>query len=187
MDCYFDFLHDVFTFSLLHLTLIFHFHSSFLHFLRYNTQMNKHCHHHGFTLVELMVVIAIISILTSIITTSFSTARSKARDAKRISDLGHIQLALELYYDRCKEYPTTSPLDINDNNGCPPGITLGTFISKIPTTPVPASGIDYLYDYAVDDSNGSQDYILQIHLENNNDPRLFRRQRCADSHRDSFA
>jgi prepilin-type N-terminal cleavage/methylation domain-containing protein len=59
----------------------------------------------GFTLVELMVVIAIIAILTGIITTNFTSSRAKARDAKRISDLGHIQLAIELYFDRCKQYP----------------------------------------------------------------------------------
>jgi prepilin-type N-terminal cleavage/methylation domain-containing protein len=59
----------------------------------------------GFTLVELIVVIAIIGILTGIVTTNFASSRSRARDAKRISDLGHIQLALELYFDRCKQYP----------------------------------------------------------------------------------
>jgi prepilin-type N-terminal cleavage/methylation domain-containing protein len=59
----------------------------------------------GFTLVELLVVIAIIAILTGIVATNFTSARSRARDAKRVSDLGHIQLAIELYFDRCKQYP----------------------------------------------------------------------------------
>jgi prepilin-type N-terminal cleavage/methylation domain-containing protein len=66
----------------------------------------------GFTLVELIVVIAIIGILTGIVTTNFASSRSRARDAKRISDLGHIQLALELYFDRCKQYPQEEPASV---------------------------------------------------------------------------
>jgi prepilin-type N-terminal cleavage/methylation domain-containing protein len=65
----------------------------------------SHTPQKGFTLVELLVVIAIIAILTGIVATNFTSARSRARDAKRISDLGHIQLAIELYFDRCKQYP----------------------------------------------------------------------------------
>lgn len=53
----------------------------------------------GFTLIELLVVIAIIGILSSVVLASLSAARMKARDAKRISDLGQIATALELYND----------------------------------------------------------------------------------------
>lgn len=44
----------------------------------------------GFTLVELLVVIAVIGVLSSIILVGFSGSRAKARDAKRISDLQNI-------------------------------------------------------------------------------------------------
>jgi prepilin-type N-terminal cleavage/methylation domain-containing protein len=63
----------------------------------------------GFTLIELLVVIAIIGILSSVVLASLSTARQKSRDAKRISDLGQVQLALELYFDRIQSYPSTTP------------------------------------------------------------------------------
>jgi prepilin-type N-terminal cleavage/methylation domain-containing protein len=63
----------------------------------------------GFTLIELLVVIAIIGILSSVVLASLSTARQKSRDAKRISDIGQIQLALELYFDRVQSYPSTTP------------------------------------------------------------------------------
>jgi len=53
----------------------------------------------GFTLIELLVVIAIIGILASIVLASLDTARKKGRDARRVSDLKQIQLALELYAD----------------------------------------------------------------------------------------
>lgn len=76
----------------------------------------------GFTLIELLVVIAIIGILSSVVLASLNSARQKSRDARRISDVGQIQLALELYFDDNQEYadnvavlvPTylgTQPLD----------------------------------------------------------------------------
>ena len=63
----------------------------------------------GFTLIELLVVIAIIGILSSVVLASLSTARQKSRDAKRISDVGQIQLALELFFDASQSYPSTTP------------------------------------------------------------------------------
>ena len=80
----------------------------------------------GFTLIELLVVIAIIGILASVVLASLNSARSKGRDAKRISDVKQLQLALELGYDAAQQYPlalTTAAL-----------VTPG-YISVIPTDP----------------------------------------------------
>ncbi len=52
----------------------------------------------GFTLIELLVVISIIGILSSVVLASLNSARAKARDARRMSDLNSIQIALEMYY-----------------------------------------------------------------------------------------
>jgi len=62
----------------------------------------------GFTLIELLVVIAIIGVLASIVLASLNTARRKSRDARRISDIKQIQLALELFFDSqlVPTYPT---------------------------------------------------------------------------------
>lgn len=51
----------------------------------------------GFTLIELMVVIAIIGLLATIITASLGSARAKSRDARRVADIRIIQTALQLY------------------------------------------------------------------------------------------
>jgi prepilin-type N-terminal cleavage/methylation domain-containing protein len=77
--------------------------------------------HRGFTLVELLVVIAIIGILASIISVSLGTSRAKGRDAKRISDIRTIQLALEEYY--------------NDNNSYPTGIYSNQLANYLPSVP----------------------------------------------------
>jgi prepilin-type N-terminal cleavage/methylation domain-containing protein len=124
----------------------------------------------GFTLIELLVVVAIISLLTGIILTSLTGSKAKSRDAERVSDLGQIQLALELYFDRCHQYPlsllTTAhdgcPVDVNSN----PLVTLGSYISVIPTPPAGAS--QPAYDYAVNNATTPTDYILHAKLESSN-------------------
>ena len=52
----------------------------------------------GFTLIEMLVVVAIIGLLSSVIIIGLGGSRAKARDAKRISDLRQIQSALEIAY-----------------------------------------------------------------------------------------
>lgn len=121
----------------------------------------------AFTVIELLIVVAIMGILTAIVTTNFATSKSKSRDTKRISDIGQIQLALELFFDRCNQYPVVSGTlpDINAANGCPIGITLANFISKIPSAPNSGE----IYEYGVNSSSGVPlDYVLKTVLENNN-------------------
>jgi prepilin-type N-terminal cleavage/methylation domain-containing protein len=52
----------------------------------------------GFTLLELMVVIAIIGILAAIVLASLSAARTKARDVSVKSEMHNIRSAADLYY-----------------------------------------------------------------------------------------
>jgi prepilin-type N-terminal cleavage/methylation domain-containing protein len=94
----------------------------------------KKSYKRGFTLIELLVVIAIIGILSSIVLASLNSARQKGRDARRISDIKQLQLALELSYDANGSYPT--------------GLTTGAlvtpgYITTIPTDPVSLLGYAY--------------------------------------------
>ena len=93
----------------------------------------------GFTLIELLVVIAIIGVLSSVVLASLNTARQKSRDARRIADLKQIQLALELFYDASRSYPTA----LNTANL----VTLG-YISTVPTDPLSTTGTPIPYQYA---------------------------------------
>jgi type II secretion system protein G len=92
----------------------------------------------GFTLIELLVVIAIIGILSSIVLASLNSARQKGRDARRVSDIKQLQLALELYYDSNQTYPASPGTGADSIEEL---VTDG-FISTIPTDP---NGSDYLY------------------------------------------
>lgn len=119
----------------------------------------------AFTIMELLVTVAIIALLSGIIMANLSGSRGKARDAQRVSDLGQLQLAMSLYFDRCNSYP--SSLATTVNNGCPTGVTLGTFIATIPTPPSGAG--QSAYDYATL-SSGSvvTNYVLHAVLEQYN-------------------
>lgn len=60
----------------------------------------------GFTLMELIVVIAIITLVTSLILVGLKNAQVQARHARRVADLKQIQKALQLYYqDHNDAYP----------------------------------------------------------------------------------
>lgn len=67
----------------------------------------------GFTLIEIIVVMAIIGILASMIGSSFISSQMKGRDGRRKADLKQISNALELYandhpYNGNSRYPSHS-------------------------------------------------------------------------------
>ena len=62
----------------------------------------------GFTLIELMIVVAIIAILAGILIPNFVNARSQAQTAACESNLRSIATALELYYADNQIYPTAA-------------------------------------------------------------------------------
>jgi general secretion pathway protein G len=96
-------------------------------------------HSRGFTLIELLVVIAIIGILSAVVLASLNGARKKGRDARRISDLKQIQLALEMYYDfsGTNEYPEEV------SNGVPSAALAPAYISTAPTDPQTGAAYPY--------------------------------------------
>ncbi len=59
----------------------------------------------GFTLIEMLVVVAIIGLLSSAVLVGLSEARTRARDARRIADIREIQNGLENYYFTNGTYP----------------------------------------------------------------------------------
>ncbi len=75
----------------------------------------------GFTLIEMLVVVAIIGLLSSVVVVGVGSARQRARDARRISDIRQIQNLLENAYVGAGAYPANltglpAPRDPSTNN-----------------------------------------------------------------------
>lgn len=62
----------------------------------------------GFTIVEVVIVIAVIAILAAIVLANYSVAQGKARDTRRVSNLSSISEALTSYRLRFGDSATTS-------------------------------------------------------------------------------
>ena len=62
----------------------------------------------GFTLVELMIVVAIIGILAAIAIPQFAKYRARAYNSAALSDLRNLKTDLEGYYAEWQEYPENS-------------------------------------------------------------------------------
>jgi prepilin-type N-terminal cleavage/methylation domain-containing protein len=98
----------------------------------------------GFTLIEVLVVIAIIGILSSVVLASLSIARMKSRDAKRIAELGQLALALELYFDVNQSYPSTTPVGYS---GADAAVQFLTTLNFLPPQQLPPVGSEPTYLY----------------------------------------
>lgn len=117
----------------------------------------------GFTLIELIVVIAILGILAALISGNFISSLKKGRDARRKADLQQIQKALESYYEDNLTYPNTLPAS-GTSLTHPDSEVNKTYMLKIPSDPMENSG--YKYEYATEDG---KNYKLYSCIENNLD------------------
>ena len=59
----------------------------------------------GFTLIELMIVIAIIGILAAIAIPQFSSYRAKSFNTASVSDVKNARTDLEAYFSENEKYP----------------------------------------------------------------------------------
>ncbi|KKR28617.1 MAG: LspG (Type II protein secretion LspG pseudopilin) [Candidatus Woesebacteria bacterium GW2011_GWA1_39_8] len=98
----------------------------------------------GFTLVELLTVMAIIAILAAASLFGLNGARESARDTKRKSDLEAVRSALELYKADCGVYPPNGILVFGSNFIGPGSCGTNTYMSNVPQDPI--SGRQYSYN-----------------------------------------
>lgn len=99
--------------------------------------MKKRTFQSGLTMIEILIVTAIIGILVIIAITTLPQQLNKARDGRRKSDLQKIKIAFENYYSDNDCYPDP---DILDNCG---GTELSPYLATIPCDP--QTETKYLY------------------------------------------
>ena len=136
----------------------------------------------GFTLIEILIVVAIISILASIVLVGIGPTEQLGRDARRVSDLHQVQTALELYYAKCGNYPGPAVNDsvcqaylgltggYGENGANPPAATslIGSITaSDIGVKTMPNDPQKNKKYYYATEANGVS-YILGAILENKN-------------------
>ena len=63
--------------------------------------------HYGFTLVEIIIVVAVIGILASISLVSYSGVKERSRAEKASANAATVKKVVENYYSRNNIYPTT--------------------------------------------------------------------------------
>ena len=101
---------------------------------------------HGFTLVELMVVIVILGLLATIVAVNVIPSGEKAKVIKAKTDISTIEGALDTYKLQNDVYPTTSQ-GLQALVSAPPGADpakyqRGGYIKRLPNDPW---GRPYLY------------------------------------------
>lgn len=97
--------------------------------------MRYHRAQAGFTLIELIVVVAILGILTAILIPNFVRARSSSKLATCQLDLRNIAAGLELYYVENQNYPTTGGWDST--------LMAGGYMRAVPRSPIDQASYGY--------------------------------------------
>lgn len=146
---------------------------------------------HGFSLIELLVTIAIIATIIGLAVPNFLGARSRARDARRKGEMRQFQSAVQLYYNDYKIFPADSggPLynlvngcGANGTTACPCNSSVdfaagGTGCGTVYMTQFPNEFGTSMYYYQRSSGAG---YCLKVPLENASDSDIVASQgRCA--------
>lgn len=120
----------------------------------------------GFTLIELIVVVAIIAVLSSIVVTQFSSAQMKSRDARRIEDVVQIKKALSLYQVDNTQFPVETVVVIITGVDSFSTTLIGSgAMSAVPTDPRHP-----VTSYTYQSNSAGSDYDLTFCLEGNTIP-----------------
>jgi len=115
----------------------------------------------GFTILELLVVVAIIAMLSAVTLVLLSGAREKSRDATRVAQLRQVENALNLYFTNHNRFPIeTLAVTITGSDSFSTALISDEAIAEVSADPAHPS---YTYTYQ-SDSLGSS-YTITFCLE----------------------
>lgn len=109
----------------------------------------------GFTLIEILIAVAIIAVLTAVTLSSAAALQKNSRDARRTADLSSLQVSLQQYYADQNYYPlaglSAGALNLQGGSFASPNGSI-VYLNKIPTDPL---GLTSPYVYVPLDSEGT--------------------------------
>jgi len=113
----------------------------------------------GFTLVELLIIIAVIGLLAGMVVISMKNVKAKARDTQRVSDVGTIAKALNMYQNGINVYPIFDGY-ITGTDVLSTTLKNAGAINAMPIDPTNTDNYRYYYQ-GVD----GEDFYLEYYLE----------------------
>ena len=119
----------------------------------------------GFTLIEILSVVAIIAILILVATSSLAGQRRKGDDAKMKADLNRLKIAFEDYYNDHNCYPPPSWFTTAANCG---STILAPYLNTLACNP--HTGLPYPVE--TDSNGGCTWFKIYTNLTDPNDPQL---------------
>ena len=124
--------------------------------------------HKAFTLIEVLIVIAIIGLLTTIVLVSITSTRSKARDNRRMAELLTLGKSLEFYYSEHGQYPESADwIKVEENATFT--TAMAPYISRTPEDPSYNPANEYSYQYTTE-TTGGLEYKACATMETYEDP-----------------
>lgn len=118
----------------------------------------------GFTIIELLVVLAIAALLLSGVLVLFQGARAKGRDATREQDIKTIQNALAIYATQAGRYPAYDGF-LTGSDVVSTTLVQTDALPQMPRDPLNQGN----YRYAYTSADGST-YIVKYYLETDSIP-----------------
>lgn len=129
----------------------------------------------GFTLVELLIVVAIMGILASLIIANVTRAKVKAEDGKRISDLNQLKTAMQLYHNEYGVWPPgVVRFSACPNTACLPGMVFTNqdetqiYMREVPDYDFYYNPITPIY----------YEYVACVLLEDASNPAILDQKKC---------
>ncbi len=105
----------------------------------------------GFTIIELLIVVAIISLIATLTLVRFQTVQKRGRDTRRQADVTAIAQALNLYNNDFSGYPVFTGF-ITSSDAMSVAIKNARAMSAVPIDPINGvfDSVDYRYQYTSD-------------------------------------
>jgi prepilin-type N-terminal cleavage/methylation domain-containing protein/prepilin-type processing-associated H-X9-DG protein len=141
----------------------------------------------GFTLVELLVVIALIATLAGLLLPAFGKAKESGRATACLSNLHQIGLALQLYVqDNGNHLPTMRDKSLTTTNDLPsPDLVLSNYLGNIRVLQCPSdrqnlfqtTGSSYAWNSLLNGQDADHLVVLSIHFDPHQIPLMFDKDR----------